>query len=154
MFKKRRSFLERLTGSIALEEEPEFEDIEESGENLPRERGWQEAEEVGDLSIDMHQTPNEIVIQAMVAGVKPEDLDVSISRESVTISGKRSEAKQVVEENFFFRELSWGSFSRTIVLPQEIEPEEAEAVERHGLLTLRLPKVNKDKVQKLKVRIG
>lgn len=154
MFKKRRSFLERLTGSIALEEEPDFEDIEESGENLPRERGWQEAEEVGDLAIDMHQTPNEIVIQAMVAGVKPEDLDVSISRESITISGKRSEAKQVVEENFFFRELSWGSFSRTIVLPQEIEPEEAEAVERHGLLTLRLPKVNKDKVQKLKVRIG
>jgi len=154
MFKKRRSFLERLTGSIALEDEPEFEEIEESGEALPRERGWQEADEVGDLAVDMHQTANEIVIQAMVAGVKPEDLDVSISRESVTISGKRSEMKQVVEENFFYRELSWGSFSRTVVLPQEIEPEEAEAVERHGLLTLRLPKVNKDKIQKLKVRIG
>ncbi len=154
MFKKRRSFLERLTGSIALEDEPEFDDVEESSETLPRERSWQETEEVGDLAIDMHQTPNEIVIQAMVAGVKPEDLDVSISRESITISGKRSESKQVVEENFFFRELSWGSFSRTIVLPQEIEPEEAEAVERHGLLTLRLPKVNKDKIQKLKVRIG
>lgn len=154
MFKKRRSFLERLTGSIALEDEPEFEELEESNDPLPRERGWQEVEEVGDLAVDMHQTPNEIVIQAMVAGVKPEDLDVSISRESVTISGKRSEQKQVVEENFFYRELSWGSFSRTVVLPQEIEPEEAEAVERHGLLTLRLPKVNKDKIQKLKVRIG
>ena len=154
MFKKRRSFLERLTGSIALEDEPEFEESGENGETLPRERGWQEVDEMGDLAIDMHQTPNEIVIHAMVAGVKPEDLDVSISRESVTISGKRSDAKQVVEENFFFRELSWGSFSRTIVLPQEIEPEEAEAVERHGLLTLRLPKINKDKIQKLKVRIG
>lgn len=154
MFKKRRSFLERLTGSIALEDEAEFEDVAENDDILPRERAWEQSEEVGDLAIDMHQTPNEIVIQAMVAGVKPEDLDVSISRESITISGKRSDQKQVVEENFFFRELSWGTFSRTIILPQEIEPEEAEAVERHGLLTLRLPKVNKDKVQKLKVRIG
>jgi len=154
MFKKRRSFLERLTGSIALEDESDFEDLEESVDTLPQERGWQEVEETGDLAVDMHQTANEIVIHAMVAGVKPEDLDVSISRESVTISGKRSEQKQVVEENFFFRELSWGSFSRTIILPQEIEAEEAEAIERHGLLTLRLPKINKDKVQKLKVRIG
>ena len=71
MFKKRRSFLERLTGSIALEDEPEFDDVEESSETLPRERSWQETEEVGDLAIYMHQTPNEIVIQAMVAGVKP-----------------------------------------------------------------------------------
>lgn len=154
MLKKRRSFFERLTGSIALEDEQDFDEIEEEGLETRAEHKWEIEDETSDLGVDVFQTPNEIVIQAMVAGVKPDDLDVNITRESVTISGKRSEQKQMVEESYFYRELSWGNFSRTIILPQEIEPEEAEAVERHGLLTIRLPKINKDKVQKLKVRIG
>lgn len=152
MFKKKRSFFERLTGSIALEDETDYSADE--NKKAVAERGWQAEENVSDLAVDMHQTPNEIIIQAMVAGVRPEDLDVNITRETVTISGKRSEVKQVVEESYFYKELSWGSFSRTIMLPQEIEPEEAEATERHGLLTVRLPKINKDRVQKLKVRVG
>ena len=152
MFKKKRSFFERLTGSIALEDEADYP--AEENKKGGAERGWQAEENVSDLAVDMHQTPNEIIIQAMVAGVRPEDLDVNITRETVTISGKRSEVKQVIEESYFYKELSWGSFSRTIMLPQEIEPEEAEATERHGLLTVRLPKINKDRVQKLKVRVG
>lgn len=155
MFKRKRSFFERLTGSMALEDElDENKDLEEDNRTSAPNAGWERGEEMSDLSLDLYQTPNEIIVQTMVAGVKPEDLDINITREAITISGKRSEQKQVVEESYFLRELSWGSFERTIALPQEVEPEEAEAVERHGLLTIRLPKLNKDKTQKLKVRIG
>jgi HSP20 family molecular chaperone IbpA len=80
------------------------------------------------------------VIKTIVAGVKPEDLDISISRDMVTIRGKREEVREVSDEDYFHRELYWGSFSRTILLPEEIDVEAAEASERHGLLTVRLPK--------------
>ena len=88
----------------------------------------------------------------MVAGVRPEDLDIAITRDMVTIKGTREAANEVTEDNFFFKELYWGSFTRTIVLPQEIEVEEAEAVEKHGLLIIRLPKVDKGRQTKLRVK--
>jgi len=79
-------------------------------------------------------------------------LELSIARDMVTIVGKREEHRNIDEENYFTKELYWGKFSRTISLPQEIEPEEVEATERHGLLTIRLQKVDKDKKNNIKVR--
>ena len=92
------------------------------------------------------------MIKAIIGGVRPEDLNISITREMVTIKGKREETETVNGPDYFQRELYWGSFSKTILLPSEVEPEEAEAVERHGLLTIRLPKVDRGRVQKVKVR--
>jgi HSP20 family protein len=92
------------------------------------------------------------VIRALVAGVKPEDLDVAITRDMVTIKGKRVEEKNVSEDGYVYQELYWGSFERTIVLPAEIDVDGAEAGEKHGLLTIKLPKINKDRQTKLKVR--
>jgi HSP20 family protein len=100
----------------------------------------------------MYQTPAEIVIKSMVAGVKPEDLDISIARDVVTIKGKRETERFVREEDYFHQELYWGSFSRTIMLPAEIDVEEADAVEKHGLLIIRLPKVDKNRQTRLKVK--
>jgi HSP20 family protein len=100
----------------------------------------------------MYQNPTDIVIKTMVAGVKPEDLDISITRDMVTIRGRRTENAEVSDGDFFHKELYWGAFSRTIVLPAEIEIEEAEAKETHGLLTLTLPKIDKNRQSKLKVR--
>ena len=70
----------------------------------------------------------------------------------VTIKGKREEIRGIEREDFFQRELYWGSFSRTVVLPQEIEVEEAEAVEKYGMLIIRLPKIDKNRQSKLKVK--
>ena len=70
----------------------------------------------------------------------------------VTISGSREDEREVDEENYFQRELYWGSFSRTILLPEEVDVDLAEATEKHGILMLRLPKINKKKQTKLKVR--
>jgi HSP20 family protein len=88
----------------------------------------------------------------MVAGVKPDDLDISITRDMITIKGKRETEREILDEDYFHRELYWGSFSRTIMLPAEIEVEEAEAVEKHGLLILKLPKIDKHKQTRLKVK--
>ena len=114
---------------------------------------WIEEEnEEAELTVDVYQTPTDIIVQTMVAGVKPEDLELSIARDIITVRGKREEHRNIDEENYFIKELYWGKFSRTISLPVEIEPEEVEATERHGLLTIRLQKVDKDKTNNVKVR--
>jgi len=149
--KHKPSFLERLTGSVAAEES--FDDIPLKEE--PRELAdADKIVEEGELSVDMYQTPSEIVIKTLVAGVKPEDLDISITRDMVTIRGKREGERSISSEDFFHQELYWGSFSRTILLPAEIDVEEADAVEKYGLLILRLPKINKNRQTKLRVKSG
>lgn len=152
--KDNRSFFEKLTGSIRMDEIPEDEIIEEKiSKTSPKADDWlADEEEEGQLTVDVYQTPGEIVIKSMVAGVKPEDLDISITRDMVTIKGKRETERFVKEEDYFHRELYWGSFSRSIMLPAEIDVEEAEAIEKHGLLILRLPKVDKNRQTRLKVK--
>lgn len=150
---KKPSFFERLTGSIPINEAPSSLGMETERTIPQKNNDWIEEEsDEGELTVDVYQSPDEIVVKAMIAGVKPEDLDVSITRDMVTIRGKREESREIAENDYFYKELYWGSFSRTILLPQEIEPEEAEAIEKHGLLTIHLPKVDKKKVAKLKVR--
>ena len=144
----KKSFFERLTGTVKLEEdEAVIETVEETRGSI-----MEEAEEEGQLTVDVYQTPEEIVLKTMVAGVRPEDLDINITRDMVTIKGKREEMAEIHDHDYFHKELYWGSFSRTVMLPEEIEVEEAEAVERHGLLTIKLPKVDKSKQNKLRVK--
>src|SRR3989338_2459688 len=86
------------------------------------------------------------------AGVQPTSIDISLTREMLTISGMREDEREVEEDNYFQRELYWGSFSRTILLPEEVDVDIAEASEKHGILMIRLPKINKKRQTKLKVR--
>ncbi len=151
MAKEKKSFFERLTGSVRMEDEQResFEEREVAKEAT----SWIEEEERdGELTVDVYQNNDTIVIKAMIAGVRPEDLDISITRDLVTIKGKREEERTVREEDYFMRELYWGSFSRTITLPEEIDVDEAEAMEKHGLLILKLPKLDKKRQSKLKVK--
>lgn len=150
--KEKRSFFERLTGAIRIPEEVEEEetkstDIKANGGNGDELDGGE-----GELMVDVYQTPTDVVIKTMVPGVRPEDLDITITRDMVTIKGKREIERTISEENYFHKELYWGSFSRTILLPQEVEIEEAEAIEKHGLLIIRLPKIDKSRQSKLRVK--
>ena len=129
-----------------------LEEHDEAQEVKQKENWMEEENDEAELAVDVYQTPTDIVIQTFVAGVRPENLDLTIARDMITISGKREENRNVGEDNYFTKELYWGKFSRTISLPQEIEPEEAEATERHGLLTIRLEKIDKDKKTNIKVR--
>lgn len=155
---KKRGFWERLTGSVHVEEE--YEEPKKNliggsneGKRDKKDNNWIEEEnEEAELAVDVYQTGMEIIVQTMVAGVKPEDLELSIARDMITVHGKREEHRNIDEENYFTKELYWGKFSRTISLPQEIEPEEVEATEKHGLVTIRLKKVDKDKTNNVKVK--
>ncbi|MSR78780.1 MAG: Hsp20/alpha crystallin family protein [Candidatus Taylorbacteria bacterium] len=156
MAKDKRSFFERLTGSVQFEEKDNSPAVASAPKGKVKKSDketWMEEEsEEGQLTVDVYQTPDEIVIKTMIAGVKPEDLDISITRDMVTIKGLREESREVGDGDYFTKELYWGSFSRTILLPQEIEVEGAEALEKHGLLVIKLPKVEKGRQTKLKVR--
>src|SRR3989344_4030121 len=143
---KKRSFWDRLTGSTSVEEEYEEPKKTAAGHKASAKdrkpdnsNNWIEEEnEEAELAVDVYQTETEIIVQTMVAGVKPEDLELSIARDMITIHGKREEHRNVDDENYFTKELYWGKFSRAISLPQEVEPEEVEATEKHGLLTIKL----------------
>jgi HSP20 family protein len=148
---KNRSFFERLTGAVKLDEESYPVETREAPVSK-RQNILDDDEEDAQLTVDVYETPSEIVIKTMVAGVKPEDLDVAITRDSVTIRGKREEDRTISSEDYFHRELYWGTFSRTVVLPQEIDVDEAEAAEKYGMLILRLPKLDKHRSTKLKVK--
>jgi HSP20 family protein len=104
--------------------------------------------------VDIYDKGDTIVIQSTVAGVKPEDLDVSITNDSVTIRGRRERHEEITEDRYYYKELFWGVFSRSVILPEEIDEDAAEASLKHGLLTLRLPKKRRGVVQKLKVKVS
>lgn len=111
-------------------------------------------EDEGELTVDIYDRGDSIVIQSTVAGVKPEDLDISISNDMVAIHGRRERFEPVREDNYYYKELFWGGFSRSVILPEEIEEDDAEAHLKHGLLTIHLPKRKRGVVQKLKVKVS
>ena len=165
--KDTRSFFEKLTGAVKIDETNYDQDIplqttaKRTLSPAPQNRtvqpvqqsDWMEEEsEEGQLTVDVYQTGNDIIVKCMVAGVRPEDLEITITRDMVTIKGKRETEKNIVEEDYFHQELYWGSFSRTVMLPAEVDVEESEAVEKHGLLIIKLPKIDRHKQAKLKVK--
>ncbi len=156
MSKDKRSFFERLTGVVRVDNTNEEDTLVEK--DFPPvhddEEEEKESDLEGELTVDVYQNSDTVTIKAMIAGVRPEDLDISITRDLVTIRGKREEEKTIADEDFIMKELYWGSFSRSVSLPTEIDVDEAEAIEKHGLLILKLPKLDKRKKSKLKVRTG
>jgi HSP20 family protein len=164
---KKPSFLDRLTGGGNADEYDRIlDDKHQFGEDddLAVEETYQEEEEEwesdgqtgsqqdGELPVDMYQTDDAIVIRALVAGVSPNDLEISITRDMVTLRGVREEFQEVHDDGYFHRELFWGSFSRTLVLPEEVAIDEAEAQEKHGMLEIKLPKLDKHRTTQLRVK--
>lgn len=113
----------------------------------------EDEEEEGQLTVDIFDDGSNLVIQSTVAGVKPEDLDLSITNDMITIRGTRARHEEVTEENYYYKELYWGTFSRSVILPEEVDSDEAEATLKNGLLTVKLPKKKKDVKQKIRVKM-
>lgn len=112
-----------------------------------------EIETEGKLTIDVYKTPSEIVIESAIAGIKPEDLDINVSTDSITIKGERRREEKIKDEDYFYQECYWGRFSRSVILPEEIDPDHAAVRFKNGILTVRLPKLNRKKSKKLNVKI-
>ena len=110
---------------------------------------WPEQE--GQLATDVYQTEDELVIQTTIAGVRPENLDITAQGDIVIIRGKRDNPNKE-EKNYFYKECYWGAFSREIILPAEADTARAEAIMQDGVLTIRMPKIERDKKSKIEVR--
>jgi HSP20 family protein len=150
---KKKSFFERLTGSIRMDVEDDafLEDDEITQDDHTIEDDVMMAPEEGELAVDVYETNDAVILQAMTAGTRKHDLDITITRESITIRGERHSDARVHDDSYLHQELYWGVFSRTIQLPEEVEVEASMAKEEHGLLTIKMPKVDKYKQAKLKV---
>ena len=135
-------------------EEDEYEEIDDGDhEEETKEKEWlNEDYEEGQLSIDVYQTPLEIVVKSTIAGVKPEDIDISINNDMLTIRGKREMQDTIHSNNYLYRECYWGSFSRSVILPVEVESNKIEATLENGILTVTLPKAKSAKQISIKVK--
>jgi len=109
---------------------------------------WAEEKNLeGQLAIDVYQTPTEIIVKSTIAGVKPEDLKVSLHNDLLSIKGKREEKLDIKEEDYFYKECYWGSFARSIILPAEVDNHKVEAILENGVLTVTLYKINPNKIE-------
>ena len=104
----------------------------------------------GQLAIDVYQTENDLVIQSAIAGVRPENLEIALEKDILTIKGIRE--KPFNEEgDYFSQECYWGPFSKEIILPAEVDPNQAAAKMKEGVLTIRIPKIRREKKRKVVV---
>ncbi|MDI6591453.1 MAG: Hsp20/alpha crystallin family protein [Patescibacteria group bacterium] len=134
---------------IKSEEKPVEKSKSETEEIEIKKEKWFEPE--GQLAVDVYQTETDLVIQSAIAGVKPEFLDISLEKDVLTIKGNR---ERPFEEkgDYFTRECYWGPFSKEIIIPVEVDPNRAEATMKEGILTIRIPKIEREKKRKIGVK--
>ena len=146
---------------IAALEKLYYSEVQKDSEPTPvltdgqaeQEKAWLEEENYdGQLSVDVYQVNDEIVIKSTIAGVRAEEVDVSINGDMITVRGVRPEQEEVAEEDYFYQECYWGGFSRSIILPCEVRSDRARATMEDGILTIRLPKLKRTKATTIKVK--
>jgi HSP20 family protein len=106
----------------------------------------------GQLNIDMYQTKDNVVIKSTIAGVRPEDIDITVANDMLTIKGARKKEDNISQDDYFYQECYWGNFSRSVIIPVDIDSEEIEADLKDGILTVIIPKAAKAKTKKVKVK--
>jgi HSP20 family protein len=140
-----------------IDEQPapdDFSELEQATKPVATttEQEWLDEDVDGQLSIDVYQDKNNIIIKSTIAGVRPEDIDISIQNDLITIKGKRENDLAISQEDYFYQECYWGSFSRSIILPVEVKSEETKAELKNGILTVVLPKAKPIKAVSIKVK--
>lgn len=110
------------------------------------------SEDEGQLAIDVYQTANEVIVESPIAGVTADDIDIGITADAVTIRGKRERRQTVREEDYVYQECYWGRFSRSVVLPCEVDADKAQATIKNGVLTITIPKLNRSKAKRVRVK--
>jgi len=140
-------FLEKPTKKSDLEEKDEKQMKTEKDQDIPEEKILIESgdnlETDGQLTVDIYQTSSDLIIQSAVAGVDLKDLDISIDKDLILIKGKRNRPSKE-KGDYFCKECYWGTFSRKIILPVEVNYDKIQAVLKKGILTIRIPKKTKE----------
>ena len=103
-------------------------------------------------ALDVYQTPNEVVMKATLPGLKPEDVSIDITGETLTIKGETKAEQEIKKEDYLYQERRYGAFSRSVVLPSGLKPDKAEATMEDGVLTLTIPKAEEVKPKAIKVK--
>jgi len=106
----------------------------------------------GELTVDVYQSGNDLIVRSAIAGVDPEDLDITIENDLVIISGQREQNTAEEKDNYFFQECYWGRFRREIILPLEVDSSRANAKMEKGVLIIRIPIIEERK-KKTKISI-
>jgi len=137
--------------------EEKIEVKEPKQEAVPKEQPEAKSEDwtsdhEGQLAIDVFQTDNDIIIKSAIAGVSPEDIDISIDNDMVTVRGERKSGDEIKEDNYYYQECYWGAFSRSVILPVDVVVDKADADLKNGILTIILPKAKKSKTTQIKVK--
>jgi HSP20 family protein len=110
------------------------------------------ANEGGILPLDIYQTKDDVVVKASLPGYKPEEVDISLTGDTLTIKGEHKEEEEVEEGEYWLKERRYGTFSRTMTIPVEVKGDKAEAAFENGVLTLTLPKAEEVKPKQIKVK--
>lgn len=126
--------------------------VEEKPREPFAEASSERAREEGQLSVDVFQTASEIVIVAPVAGVKLDDLGITITDEVLTIKGQRDFQFHVSANDYFTQECFWGNFSRSVILPEGVDVSKVTASFKNGILTVRVPKVERIRTRMVRIR--
>jgi HSP20 family protein len=113
---------------------------------------WFAEDYEGQLSVDVYQTKDKIIVKSTIAGVKPDDLEIYIHNDLLTIRGKREQEIEKQDVDYFYKECYWGGFSRSIILPVEVQSDKIEATLKNGVLTVVLPKSQKSKLINVQVK--
>ncbi|MFH1187729.1 MAG: Hsp20/alpha crystallin family protein [bacterium] len=113
---------------------------------------WLGEDYEGQLSVDVYQTEKDIVIKSTIAGIRPEDIEITINNDMVTIRGSRSQEMEIDKNDYLFQECYWGGFSRSIILPQPVKADKVSSTLENGILTIRLPMAPQVKKVDVKVR--
>jgi HSP20 family protein len=128
--------------------EYEIQDHSDNGSDIDR---ISKPIQTAELSVDVHETRNGYIIKTVTAGVRRGDLNMSITRESLTISGERILPPHLRKEDIVIQELYWGPFERTVIFPEEVDIDLAEAKEANGILTISIPRIDPNRAMDLKV---
>lgn len=110
-----------------------------------------EEEEEGQLTIDVYQTPDDVVVLSTIAGVKSSDLEITLNNDLLTIRGARTNPSDAKPEEYFHQENYWGSFSRSVILPVDVDGDKVRAEMKDGVLKVLLPKATRAKTKTIKV---
>lgn len=107
--------------------------------------------EEGQLAVDVYETDSAIVVKSIIGGIKAEDIGISVANDVLTIKGTREKSEEPEKHNYFVAECFWGAFSRSIILPVEVDSDDVRATMKNGILKIILPKLVGSKIKKIKI---
>ncbi len=138
---------EKITRDVQIQEETPKKETP----NLEKRKKEFLSEAEGQLVLDVYQDDGNIIVKSTLAGVKPEDIDITITNDMLSIKGAREKEENIEEDNYYYQECYWGAFSRSVILPTEVEADRIQASIKNGVLTIVLPKAEKVKTKKISV---